>query len=107
MHLEFTLRILESNSREQVQALKEKFNLIKCHYENVGTKDDFTPLTAKYAVATFHDKIVLESKDLLKKCFKKDKYGEMQLIRSQSNLTLIKIIVSLCLNLNFGSLSSD
>ena len=99
-HLELCSKIFETNSQEEVEEIKEKFSIIKHFYEKVKIKEDFTPITAKYAVVIFHDKIFLEFQKALKKCFKINKYGEAEIIKSLDNFDHIKIVVSFLFKLN-------
>lgn len=94
MHLEFTMAVLESNSEEEVIVLKDnKFALIREKYDHVKSKKDLSPVPAKYAVAMMHDKVVAELKKVLKKLFKKNKFGEIELLNKEDNLARIRVIV--------------
>jgi len=93
-HLDFTLALLSTNSQEEVEALKEEFSEIKDFYEKVKTKEDLAVLPAKTALATFHDKLILELDDTLKKCFKKGRKGRMRLSNNPNNIALIRILVN-------------
>ena len=92
LHFEFTLEVIESQTDEQFKAVKKKYEEIQDRYKTIKSKEDLTDLPAKIALATFHDKLLLEVDKVLKKCFKK-KLEKFYLNMGEDNLALIKIMV--------------
>ena len=98
LHLQFTVAVINTSSDQEIIALKEgKFSLIKDKYEMVRTKEDLSPVPAKYAAAMMHDKIIAELEKTLEKCFNKNKKGYLELINKEDNLARIRVTVSIFL----------
>jgi len=94
-HFEFTLGLLQTNSEEEVEALKQRFEAIRSEYEGIRSKEDVAIVPAKYVVILFHDKLVVELTRILKQCFKKSwTSGNIQLIKDHDNISKVKILRS-------------
>jgi len=93
MHFEFALGVLNSTTVDQVQALKEKYCLIQPGYEQVESKEDFSPIPTKHVIAIFHDKIFIEFQRVLAKSFSEDRHGNPQINENTHNLARLTIVV--------------
>jgi len=90
-HFEFTLEVLNSESEKEVQEIKKKYNQISEVYDQVKTKDDMSPVPAKYVVVLYHDKMIVELLKVLKRCFK-IRHGEVKFLKTHDNLAKISIL---------------
>jgi len=91
-HFEFTFGLIHANSKEDVEALKQRFEIIRSEYEGIRSKEDLATVPAKYVVILFHDKLVVELTRTLKQCFKKSWTGNLQLIKDHDNIAKVKIL---------------
>jgi hormone-sensitive lipase len=92
-HFEFTLALLQTDSEEEIEPLKQKFEAIRSQYEGIRSKEDITTVPTKYVVILFHDKLVVELTRILKKCFKKSwTTGKIQLVKDHDNIAQVKIL---------------
>ena len=92
-HFELTLDILNSSSEKEVQEIKAKYNNVAGSYEKVKTKEDMSPVPAKYVVVLYHDKMIVELLKVLKRCFKIDRHGGVKFLKTHDNLAKIHILV--------------
>jgi len=92
-HFELTLDILNSSSEKEVQEIKARYNNVAESYEKVKTKDDMSPVPAKYVVVLYHDKMIVELLKVLKRCFKTDRHGGVKFLKTHDNLAKIHILV--------------
>jgi len=99
-HFGFTLEVLETKTEDQMKKVKEKYADLQDRYTKIQRKENLTDLPAKIALATFHDKLLLEVDIVVRKCFKK-KHGKFYLNSGGDNLALIKIMVSHGLSIFF------
>ncbi len=93
-HFELTLALLQTDSEEEIEPIKQKFEAIRSQYEGIRSKEDITTVPTKYVVMLFHDKLVVELTRILKKCFKKSwTTGRIQLVKDHDNIAKVKILV--------------
>jgi len=94
IQFEFALGVLQCKTKKEVEVLKNKYDLKQKLYEKVKSKEDLTVLPAKYVLLLFHDKLIVELTRILQKCFKTNRSGKMQLIKSHDNISKVKILTS-------------
>ena len=93
LHMELTCEILQTETKEQVMELKQKYSSINIGYEKIQSKEDITPVAAKSGIAFIYKKMFLEMKKVLKQCFNKGVHGEIQIVKTEENIGRIQIMV--------------
>ena len=94
MNFEFTLAVLNASTQDEVTALKTKFSVIAEDYQNVSTKEDLTPVPAKYAIYVVINKLCPKLKKTLDEAFKKGAHGEIKIVETRETLVHAQITVN-------------
>ena len=94
-HLELTLEIFRSNSKDEVEHIKqqENYKLIRESYAKINAKEDVAVIPVRHMLLVVHDRMLIPVVKLIKKLFTVDKYGDHQLKRNHHNHAKVRILV--------------
>jgi len=92
-HMELTREILQVETPEQVQEVKERYSAISEEYGKILCKEDITCVPAKSSMAFIYHKMLLGMKKLFSECFVKGVYGETQIINTEENVNRTQILI--------------